>query len=60
MVAAAENGGARPAALPALPGESLTVAWVMTPPYEGSGGHTTLKSSPRRCCRHKGRPTTSA
>jgi glycosyltransferase involved in cell wall biosynthesis len=42
VVAAAETGGARPAALPALPGEPLTVAWVMTPPYEGSGGHTTL------------------
>lgn len=42
VVAAAEAAGDRPAALPALPDEPLTVAWVMTPPYEGSGGHTTL------------------
>ena len=42
VVAAAEAAGARPAALPALAGEPLTVAWVMTPPVEGSGGHTTM------------------
>lgn len=35
-------GGAAVAPLPALPHEPLTVAWVMTPPSEGSGGHTTL------------------
>ncbi|HET6950037.1 MAG TPA: hypothetical protein VFI47_06670 [Acidimicrobiales bacterium] len=40
--AEAQARGARPGALPALPDEPLTVAWVMTPPNEGSGGHTTL------------------
>ncbi len=42
VVAAAEMGDSRPAALPALPEEPLTVAWVMTPTYAGSGGHTTM------------------
>jgi glycosyltransferase involved in cell wall biosynthesis len=42
VLAAAEARDRRPAALPALPDEPLTVAWVMTPPYAGSGGHTTL------------------
>lgn len=31
-----------PPALPAAPGERLTVAWVATPPGPGSGGHTTM------------------
>ena len=31
-----------PGPLPALPGEPLSVAWVMSPPAEGSGGHTTI------------------
>jgi hypothetical protein len=39
--AQARTGGAA-TPLPALPGEPLTVAWVMTPPNPGSGGHTTL------------------
>jgi glycosyltransferase involved in cell wall biosynthesis len=31
-----------PAPLPAHPGEPLTIAWVITPPGPGSGGHTTM------------------
>ncbi len=45
VLAAAEvqAGGATAwSTLPALPGEPLTIAWVMTPPTPGSGGHTTL------------------
>lgn len=34
--------GTFPGPLPVLPGEPLSVAWVMTPPCEGSGGHTTI------------------
>ncbi len=40
--AEAQARGTGPGALPALPDEPLTVAWVMTPPNGGSGGHTTL------------------
>jgi O-antigen biosynthesis protein len=36
------EGGGLPAPLPALPGEPLTVAWIMPTPTRGSGGHTTL------------------
>jgi O-antigen biosynthesis protein len=36
------KGGHLPPPLPALPGEPLTVAWIMPAPPEGSGGHTTL------------------
>jgi len=44
VLAAAEvqaAGGPAPAPLPVLPGEPLTIAFVITPPDEGSGGHTT-------------------
>jgi WsaF, C-terminal domain len=45
VLAAAEvqaAGGHMPGPLPALPGEPLTLAWIITPPDGGSGGHTTL------------------
>jgi O-antigen biosynthesis protein len=45
VLAAAEvqaAGGPPPEGLPALPGEPLSLAWIVTPPTEGSGGHTTL------------------
>ena len=35
-------GGSLPPALPAEPGEPLSVAWVTAPPGPGSGGHTTM------------------
>jgi WsaF, C-terminal domain len=39
-------GGGRsspfPGPLSVLPGEPLSIAWVMSPPAEGSGGHTTI------------------
>ncbi|HEV7804361.1 MAG TPA: hypothetical protein VGO80_00965 [Solirubrobacteraceae bacterium] len=38
----AAGGWKTAAVLPALPGEPLTIAWVMVPPGEGSGGHTTM------------------
>jgi O-antigen biosynthesis protein len=38
----AASGWMLPPALPAEPGEPLTVAWVATPPSLGSGGHTTM------------------
>lgn len=38
----ARNGWELPPALPARPGEPLTVAWVTGPPGPGSGGHTTM------------------
>ncbi|HEY7073040.1 MAG TPA: hypothetical protein VH479_23135 [Acidimicrobiales bacterium] len=36
------GSGGFPGPLPVLPGEPLSVAWVMSPPAEGSGGHTTI------------------
>ena len=45
LVRAAEvaaSGWRLPPALPARPGEPLTVAWVCAPPGAGSGGHTTM------------------
>ena len=38
----AAAGWILPPALPAEPGEPLTIAWVATPPGPGSGGHTTM------------------
>jgi hypothetical protein len=38
----AAAGWVLPPALPATPGEPLTIAWVCVPPGEGSGGHTTM------------------
>ena len=40
--AEAQRRGEQPRALPVLPDEPLSVAWVITTPTEGSGGHTTL------------------
>jgi glycosyltransferase involved in cell wall biosynthesis len=38
----ADSGWVLPAALPAEPGERLTIAWLSAPPGPGSGGHTTM------------------
>jgi glycosyltransferase involved in cell wall biosynthesis len=38
----AAAGWVLPPALPAEPGEPLTIAWICVPPGEGSGGHTTM------------------
>lgn len=38
----ASSGWRLPPALPARPGQPLTVAWVCAPPGPGSGGHTTM------------------
>ena len=38
----ADSGWLLPPALPAEPGERLTIAWMSAPPGPGSGGHTTM------------------
>jgi O-antigen biosynthesis protein len=42
VLAADPAASARPAVRRAPPGAPLVVAWVMTPPARGSGGHTTI------------------